>query len=98
MRRKEAGGHAYSVTEMGSKPPETVLPFASGTPLFTEKFGNDPSVLFNDEWLWDETSGPDSDSEETHEAWKERVLGMQGVPGNLDMCRSCPLEVVEPNW
>lgn len=46
----------------------------------------------------DEASGPEDDSEETKEAWKDRIAAKAGLGASKELGKLKFLEVIEPRW
>ncbi|KAF8530814.1 hypothetical protein JB92DRAFT_3139205 [Gautieria morchelliformis] len=68
---------------------------------FTDKYGVDPTLLLVQDYMSNEVSGPDIDSDgeiptEDKDIWKRRVMNYGGLEGKLEDHRV--LEIVRPEW
>ncbi|KAF8497694.1 hypothetical protein JB92DRAFT_3099529 [Gautieria morchelliformis] len=68
---------------------------------FTDKYGVDPTPLLVQDYMSDEASGPDINSDgeiptEDKDIWKRRIMNYGGLEGKLEDHRV--LEIVRPKW
>lgn len=74
----------------------------TAAPLYKERYGVDPTELIIQEHMSDDASGPESDTEETHEEWMYRMADTYGfdttTKSPTDLMQFAFREVIDCNW